>query len=47
MVNGQDFKCLPAGILLMQEVQKDNGQKKRENFQQSFLDKKYNFILRN
>ena len=35
------------GFSLMQKVQKGNSIKKREkNFQQSFLDRNYNFILR-
>ena len=30
----------------MQKMQKDNSTKKIKNFELSFLDKKYNFILR-
>ena len=45
--NGQDFHCLSADISLMQKIQKNNIRKIRKSFQQLFLDKKYNFILRN
>ena len=46
-LHSQDFHCLPAGISLLEKIQKDNGRKKRKNFHQFSFDKKYSFILRN
>ena len=38
--NGQDFYCLPAGISLMQNTQKNNRRQKREAISSIVLDKK-------